>query len=109
MTEPAVVLASILGTVWAWIVWIIIGGIAGAIADRLVQGNQLGILGNIIIGILGGLIGGVILGLVGIDVNGWFWTFLTALGGAVILLLIVRALTGGRGVGTRRGRRGRVA
>jgi uncharacterized membrane protein YeaQ/YmgE (transglycosylase-associated protein family) len=109
MAESSLVLASILGTVWAWIVWIIIGGIAGAIADRLIQGNQLGILGNIIVGILGGLLGGLILGLFGIDVNGWFWTFVTALVGAILLLLIVRALTGGRGVGTRRRRRGTAA
>src|ERR1051326_3852786 len=102
MAVPPLVMASILGTIWAWIVWIIIGGIAGAIADRLIQGNQLGILGNIIVGIIGGLLGGLILGLFGIDVNGWFWTFVTALVGAILLLLIVRALTGGRGVGNRR-------
>ncbi len=102
MVVPELVMASILGTVWAWIVWIIIGGIAGAIADQVVQGNRLGILGNIIVGIIGGLLGGFILGLVGIDVNGWFWTFLTALGGAIVLLLIVRLLTGGRGIGGRR-------
>ncbi len=103
------VMASILGTFWAWIMWIIIGGIAGAIADRLVQHNQLGILGNIIVGIIGGLIGGFVLGLVGINVDGWFWTFLTALGGAIVLLLIIRAVTGGRGVGRRGIRRGRAA
>jgi uncharacterized membrane protein YeaQ/YmgE (transglycosylase-associated protein family) len=104
MAEVPFVMAGILGTVWAWIVWIIIGGIAGAIADRLVQGNQLGIIGNIVVGIIGGLLGGFILGLFGIDVSGWFWTFLTALAGAIILLLIVRALTGGKGIGKRRSR-----
>jgi uncharacterized membrane protein YeaQ/YmgE (transglycosylase-associated protein family) len=109
MALPSFVMASILGTVWFWIVWILIGGIAGAIADRLIQGNQLGILGNIIVGIIGGLLGGLVLGLVGINVNGWFWTFLTALGGAIILLVIVRALTGGKGIGKRRRRRGRAA
>ena len=96
------VMASILGTVWAWIVWIIIGGIAGAIADQVVQHNQLGILGNIVLGIIGGLLGGFVLGLVGVDVSGWFLTFLTALGGAIILLLIVHAVTRGRGIGDRR-------
>ena len=38
------ILASVLGTLWGWIVWIVIGGIAGAIADQLVQGNRLGCL-----------------------------------------------------------------
>src|SRR2546423_7066829 len=54
----AVVMASVLGTFWAWIVWIVVGGLAGAVGDRLIQGDKLGILGNIVIGILGGLIGG---------------------------------------------------
>lgn len=101
MAIEAFVMASVLGTLWAWIVWIVIGGIAGALADQFVQGNRLGILGNIVVGIIGGLIGGVILGLLGINGSGIVWTFLTALGGAVLLLLIVRALTGGRGIGKR--------
>lgn len=96
------VMAGIFSTVWAWIVWIVIGGIAGAIADQLVQGNKLGILGNIIVGIIGGLAGGIILSLFGISVNGIFWTFVTALVGAIILLWIVGLLTGGRGIGSRR-------
>jgi uncharacterized membrane protein YeaQ/YmgE (transglycosylase-associated protein family) len=94
------VVAGVLGVFWSWIVWIVIGGIAGAIADRLVQGNQLGILGNIIVGIIGGVLGGFLLGLFGVNVSGIFWTFVTALIGAIILLLIVRALTHGRGVGS---------
>ncbi len=91
-----------MGTLWTWIVWIVIGGIAGAIADQLIQGNKLGILGNIIVGILGGLLGGFILGLFGISGSGIIFTFITSLLGAIILLLIVHAVTGGRGVGNRR-------
>jgi uncharacterized membrane protein YeaQ/YmgE (transglycosylase-associated protein family) len=96
------VMAGVLGTLWAWLVWIIIGGLAGALADRLVQGDQLGILGNIIVGIIGGVIGGVILGAFGISVSGIFWTFVTALLGAIVLLVIVKAITGGRGLGRKR-------
>jgi len=102
---PFVVGASVLGTLWAWIVWIVIGGIAGAIADQLIQGNKLGIVGNVVVGIIGGLLGGFILGLFGIGVNGIFWTFVTALVGAIVLLLIVRVVTQGRGIGNRRVRR----
>lgn len=96
-----VVLASVLGTLWGWIVWIVIGGIAGAIADQLVQGNRLGCLGNVIVGIIGGLLGGFVLALFNISVSGIFWTFVTALAGAIILLLIVHVVTGGRGIGSR--------
>lgn len=95
------VMAGVLGVLWGWIVWIVIGGIAGAIADQLVQGNQLGCLGNVIVGIIGGLLGGFILGLFNISVSGIIWTFVTALVGAIILLLIVHVVTRGRGIGTR--------
>jgi uncharacterized membrane protein YeaQ/YmgE (transglycosylase-associated protein family) len=98
----SIVMAGLLSTVWGWFVWIVIGGIAGAIADQVVQGNRLGCLGNVIVGVLGGLLGGFLLGLVGIDVNNLIWMFLTALGGAIVLLLVVHLLTGGRGIGMRR-------
>src|SRR5579885_1624671 len=97
----ALVVASILGTAWAWIVWIVIGGLAGALADRLVPGDKEGIVGNIVVGIIGGLIGGVLLGIFGVGGQGILWTFLTALFGAIVLLWIIGAITGGRGVRSR--------
>jgi uncharacterized membrane protein YeaQ/YmgE (transglycosylase-associated protein family) len=98
----AFVMASILGTLWAWLVWIVIGGLAGALADRWIQGDKLGILGNILIGIVGGLLGGFILGLFGLDGSGILWTFIAALLGAAILLWIAKAVTSGRGIGSKR-------
>lgn len=95
----AFVFANALTTLWAWIVWIVVGGIAGAIADRVIQGNKLGILGNIIVGIIGGLIGGIILGFFGFDGNGIIWTFITSLLGAFLLLWIIGLVTRGRGIG----------
>jgi uncharacterized membrane protein YeaQ/YmgE (transglycosylase-associated protein family) len=100
MTE-AVVVAGLGALVWAWIVWIIVGGIAGWLASLLVEGTGLGLLGDIIVGIIGGLIGGFILGLFGFGGAGIIWTFITAVLGAVILLLIVKAVTGGRRAGGR--------
>ena len=96
------VLASIFGTLWAWIVWIVIGGLAGALADRWIQGDKLGIMGNILVGIVGGLLGGFILGLFGLDGNGILWTFVTALLGATLLLWVAKAVTNGRGIGSKR-------
>ena len=87
-------LAAISSSV-GWIGWIIIGGIAGALAGRIVRGGGFGILGDIIVGIIGGFVGGILLGLfVNADVGLW-GSFLTALIGAVVLLLILRAFTGG--------------
>jgi len=102
LATVSIVMAGLLSTVWGLFVWIVIGGIAGAIADQLVQGNRLGCLGNVIVGVLGGVLGGFLLGLIGIDVNNIIWMFVTALGGAIVLLLVVHLLTGGRGIGMRR-------
>ena len=95
----SLVIGSILGTLWAWMVWIVVGGLAGALADRLIQGDKLGIVGNIVVGIVGGVIGGAILGLFGLDGGGIIWTFVTAFLGAALLLWLINTITGGRGIG----------
>jgi uncharacterized membrane protein YeaQ/YmgE (transglycosylase-associated protein family) len=81
------------------IAWIIIGGLAGWVASMILRTNgQQGILGNIIAGILGGIIGGLIFRAFGTTgVNGWsVWSFLVALVGAIVVLLVKGAITGRR-------------
>ena len=73
--------------------WIIIGGLAGWIASKIKGTDaQQGIFLNIVVGVVGGLLGGFILGLFGVDPagSGKFFSFLTCLFGAVILLSIVQ-------------------
>jgi uncharacterized membrane protein YeaQ/YmgE (transglycosylase-associated protein family) len=70
--------------------YIIIGGLAGWAAGKLVKGSGSGILMNIAIGIVGALIGGFLLSFAfDTESGGWIFTFLTALLGSVILLWIV--------------------
>ncbi len=79
----------------SFLAWIIIGGLAGWIASKIKGTDaQQGIVLNIVVGIVGGLLGGFLLNLIGVDVQsaGWFFSFLTCLLGAVILLSIVRAV-----------------
>lgn len=83
------------------LLWIIFGLIVGAIARYLVPGEGPGgIIGDIIVGIIGALIGGFVYGLVGhVGVTGFnLWSFICAIIGAVVLLLIIRAVTGRRAV-----------
>jgi uncharacterized membrane protein YeaQ/YmgE (transglycosylase-associated protein family) len=102
MGTAALVLATVFGTIWAVIVWIVVGGIAGAITDRIIQGNRLGCLGNVAVGVVGGLLFGWLLDLIfNIQISGVFWTFIAALVGSAILLIIVNLVTGGRGIGGR--------
>jgi uncharacterized membrane protein YeaQ/YmgE (transglycosylase-associated protein family) len=80
--------------VWTIITWIILGGIAGLVASMLTgTENQVNGWMNVIVGILGAFIGGLALQLVGVDVSAGFnlGSLLTAILGAAILLLLVRA------------------
>ena len=85
------VIAAIYSTV-GWLGWIIIGGIAGALAGLVIRGGGFGILGDIIVGIVGAIIGGFILGLFINMTVGWWGTFITAFIGACILIAILRAI-----------------
>ena len=80
-------------TLESLVIWIIVGGIAGLLADAVVRGIGVGIVGAILIGILGAVIGGWLFSALGIGVGaGILGTILVAFVGAVILLLIVRAV-----------------
>lgn len=75
--------------------WIIIGGLAGWIASKIKgKDAQMGVGLNIAVGIVGGILGGWLLSLFGVDVagGGKFFSFITCLLGAVILLSIVNAI-----------------
>lgn len=82
------------------LLWIIFGGLAGWLATAIVGGDAgIGVLGNIIIGIVGAFIGGWIADTTGIkegapgaDRPTTFWSFLWAVVGAVVLLLIINLL-----------------
>jgi uncharacterized membrane protein YeaQ/YmgE (transglycosylase-associated protein family) len=78
--------------------WIILGLVAGAIAKALHKGSdQGGLLGTLAVGVLGALIGGVIASAAGIGGIGSFFslgTWVIAIGGALLLLLIYGALAG---------------
>ena len=77
--------------------WIVFGGLAGLVAGFL-TGRRGGIIYSIIVGIVGALLGGFIMSLVGsTGVTGWNWrSFAVAVGGSIVLLLIL-GLVRGRG------------
>lgn len=79
--------------------WIVIGGLAGWIGSKIQNRDaQMGIGLNIVVGIIGGLLGGWLLSVFGVDVagGGLFFSFLTCLLGAVILLWIINMVTSKR-------------
>jgi uncharacterized membrane protein YeaQ/YmgE (transglycosylase-associated protein family) len=82
--------------------WIILGLLAGAIAKAILPGDDPGgIIVTMIIGIVGALLGGflaqVIFGNNTVDDFFDISTWLTAIVGAIILLLLYRLVVGRRG------------
>jgi len=71
---------------------LIIGAIAGWLAGTLVKGRGFGLIVDIIVGIVGALIGGWVFGLVHLPLTGLLGQLVTATVGAVILLVIIKAL-----------------
>jgi uncharacterized membrane protein YeaQ/YmgE (transglycosylase-associated protein family) len=97
------------------IAWIVLGAIVGIIAEKL-TGQRLGLLMATVVGIVGALLGGwlakALFHVRTLDTFFDLSTWVTAIVGAVILLLVVGALRG-RGGGRRHGgrrsrRRGRA-
>jgi uncharacterized membrane protein YeaQ/YmgE (transglycosylase-associated protein family) len=79
------------------VTWIIVGGIAGFLAERVIGGFHIGCIGTVIVGIIGAFIGGWLFGLLHISIGtGIINTIITSFVGAVVLLVILRALRGGR-------------
>ena len=79
--------------------WIVLGGLAGWVASMFAGTNaRQGLLGNIIAGIIGAFVGGIVFNFFGgAGVTGFnLWSFMVALVGAIIVLFIWRAITGGK-------------
>ena len=75
------------------VIWIVIGGIAGLLADAVIKGVRIGLVGAIIVGILGAVIGGWLLGLLNLNLgDGILVDIIVAFIGACLLLLVLRAL-----------------
>ena len=68
---------------------IVIGGLAGWLAGKLMKGGGFGILINILLGIAGGFVGGWLFGKLGISfIDGLPGDLLEGVIGAVVILFI---------------------
>jgi uncharacterized membrane protein YeaQ/YmgE (transglycosylase-associated protein family) len=75
-----------------FLVWIIVGVIAGWLTGLIVKRRGFGLIGDLIMGLLGGLIGGWLFRLVGWTANTRLGEIVVAVIGGVILVTIVRLL-----------------
>lgn len=72
--------------------FLIIGGLAGFLAGKIMKGRGFGLLGNLGIGIVGGVLGGFLFSLFGLSGTGIMGSLITALVGAVVLIWIVNLI-----------------
>jgi uncharacterized membrane protein YeaQ/YmgE (transglycosylase-associated protein family) len=78
--------------------WIILGLIAGFISSKIVNRQGEGFFLDIILGVVGAVVGGWIMAAAGGQgVNGFnLYSILVAIGGAVVVLVILHAIRGTR-------------
>ena len=73
---------------------LIIGGLSGLAAGKIMRGGGFGIVVNIIVGILGGVLGGWLFGMLGISMSGgWIGSLITSVVGACVLLWLVSIIS----------------
>jgi uncharacterized membrane protein YeaQ/YmgE (transglycosylase-associated protein family) len=74
---------------------IIIGALAGWLAEKFTR-SDMGLLANIVVGVIGGVIGNFLMRLLNIGVYGFWGNLISATIGAVLLIVVYRAVTGQR-------------
>ena len=80
-----------------FLMFLVIGLIAGALAGRVVSGHGYGVLGDIVIGITGAFLGGwLFAAFLGIAGTGFFMSLLSAFVGAAVLLGVIRLVVPAR-------------
>lgn len=81
-----------------WLLWILVGLIAGAVASRVVAGRGFGCIADILVGVAGAFIGGFLLATIfGANTTVGFWgSIVVAFIGAALLLAALKLLSGGR-------------
>jgi len=80
-----------------WIAAIIIGGVAGWLAEQFMKSN-MGLLMNIVLGIIGAAIASAILSVLGVHLGGWLGYLIAGFIGAVLLIWVWRQIGARRAV-----------
>ena len=79
-------------TGFGWLAAIIIGGIAGWLAETITRSN-MGILANIVLGVIGAGLATWLFGLMGIRMQGgWLGYLISGFAGACVLIVATRLL-----------------
>ena len=75
--------------IWKLLIELVIGGLCGFAANKLMGGDSGSILKNVILGLVVGLVGGFLGNLIGLG-GGWITGILLSIGGACLVVWLVR-------------------
>jgi uncharacterized membrane protein YeaQ/YmgE (transglycosylase-associated protein family) len=77
--------------------WLIVGLVAGWLAGKVMKGRGFGLVGDIVVGIAGAFLGGFLAGALGFGATtGLLGSIVIAFIGAVVLIAVLRAVSGSR-------------
>lgn len=76
-----------------WIITLVIGGIVGWLASMVMKTNaQMGLIANVLVGVVGSSLGYWLAGALGLGAQGTVASWLVAVAGAAILIVILKAV-----------------
>ena len=76
----------------AFILWLLVGLIAGWAAGKIMKGSGYGVVMDIVLGIVGAMVGRGLMGILGLYAGNLIGTILVAIFGAVFLIWLSRVL-----------------
>ena len=68
---------------------LVVGGLCGCAANKIMKGDSSSILKNVLLGIAGGIVGGFLGNLIGVG-DGWITGILLSIGGSCLLVWLYR-------------------
>lgn len=74
----------------AFLIFLVIGLLAGWISGLLIKGRGFGLVGNLIVGVCGAFLGGFYFGLLGITAHSFIGQLIFAVAGAVLFSYLLR-------------------
>jgi uncharacterized membrane protein YeaQ/YmgE (transglycosylase-associated protein family) len=78
--------------VTGFILFILIGLVAGWLASRIMGAGGYGVVGDIILGVIGAVLGGWLFGFLGLGAGGLIGSLIVATLGAIVLIALLRLI-----------------
>jgi len=90
--DAAAAVGGVMGGIIGLAIVVVIGAVVGWLASLIVKGSGSGFWGDVLYGIGGSILAGYVLPILGIPLGGAIGSLIAAIVGAVVLILIVRAV-----------------